>query len=352
MFGSTGHTVAELDYYFLLYHKFKLNRYKVIFLSNQNKMTSEAFKLFRYFFYGKIISNKIDYIIKKFLLDSPNNLGLDFGLSTMKHGYKNGNYSLDFVFKKYINYFKLRKKYKFNPFDKVPFCKDFKNFLNSQIGQSKYIVIQIKEQKGNSTIIKTDPKTYIKSIKFYQKKNYKVILAGRSEKMPNEFEELGVIDYSKYKKTSFQTDLNLVSGSELVISAASGFACIAQVYNKPNVYSNSWHIVLTPSSKYCVHLPYKFINKKTKLFVKYEEIINFYLFKCNQLFLGEDIYEVLPNTGQEILDASLEAMSLKKEYFDPHPVYLNFKNQFDDLPIKYCETRISTNFIDSNYQLF
>ena len=352
MFGSTGHTVAELDYYFKLFYRFRLKRFRVVFLSNYNKMTYEAFELFSHFFYGKIISNRIDYIIKKFFLNNPNNLGLDFGLSTIKHGYKSGNYPLDFVFKKYINYFKLRKKYDFNPFENISFSEDLKYFLNSQVGKSKYIIVQIKEEKGNSTILKTDPKTYIKTIKFYQKKNYKVILAGRKEKIPKEFQELGVIDYSKFKNTSFQTDLNLISKSELVISSASGFACIAQVYDKPLVYSNSWHIVLTPSSRYCVHLPYKFINKKTGLFTSYDEIINFYLFKCNQLFLGEDIYEVLPNTDQEILEASIEAMNLKKKYFEPHKIYLNFKNRYDKVPIKYCETRISTEFVKKNHKLF
>ena len=138
------------------------------------------------------------------------------------------------------------------------------------IGDSKYIVIQIKQQKGNSTILKTDPKTYLKSIKFYQEKKYKIIFAGRSEIIPKEFEDIGVVDYSQFKHASFQTDLNLISASDLVISGASGFANIAQVYDIPCVYANSWHIVLTPSSKYCVHLPYKFLKRETGLRSNYD----------------------------------------------------------------------------------
>lgn len=353
MFGSIGHTVVELDYFFQLLHKYKIYKFKFIFLSNKNRMAKEAYKLFSNYFFASIISDKIDYIIKKFILKPSNNLGIDFGLSSIRLGHEKGNYPLDFVFKKYINYFKLRRDNKnFNPFKEISFSKQLKFFLNEVIGDSKYIVIQIKQQKGNSTILKTDPKTYLKSIKFYQEKKYKIIFAGRSEIIPKEFEDIGVVDYSQFKHASFQTDLNLISASDLVISGASGFANIAQVYDIPCVYANSWHIVLTPSSKYCVHLPYKFLKRETGLLSNYDEIIKLYLNKYNQDFHGEDIYEVICNTEDEILQASIEALNLKKNYFEPHQVYLKFKDKYKGLPIRYCDTRISTHFINNYEELF
>ena len=353
MFGSIGHTVAELDYYFKLVHKYKINKFKIIFLSNQNKMAEEAYNLFSRFFYYKIISNKYDYLIKKYILSESNNLGIDFGLSTIKYGKIGGNYSLDFVFKKYINYFKLNAKIKkFNPFKEIPFCQKLENFLNDTIGKSEYILVQIKEQKGNSTILKTDPKTYIKSIKYFKEKNYKIIFAGKKENMPKEFKELGVINYSNFKYHTLQSDLNLVSRSKLLISSASGFACLAQVNDTPCVYSNSWHIVLTPSSKYCVHIPYLFFNKNNGGTVKYDEIINLYINQYNQTFYGEDKYEVVANKSDEILEGAKEAMSLKDNYEEPSKIYQNFKDKYKNLPIKYCESRISTFFIKKYPKLF
>ncbi len=353
MFGSTGHTVAELDYYFKLVHKYKINKFKVIFLSNKNKMAKEAYNLFSTFFYGSIISNKFDYLLKKFLLDGPNNLGLDFGLSTIKFGHVKGNYPLNFVFKKYNNYFKLNSStHNFNPFKQIPFSKDLNFFLDKYIGSSKYIVVQVKDQVGNSTILQTDPNTYIKSIKFYQNQGFKVIFAGRRENIPPIFKDLGVIDYGKFDNPTFQTDLNLVSKSELVISSASGFACLAQVNEIPCVYSNSWQIVLTPSSKYCVHLPYLFSRKNQNQLVPYKEIIDLYLTKYNQTFLGHEKYDVIQNTDVEIFEASKEAMMLKKKYTQPSDLYLKFKSNYKDLPINYCETRISDHFLRKYSQLF
>ena len=161
-----------------------------------------------------------------------------------------------------------------------------------------------------------------------------------------------MIDYGKFEKPTFQTDLNLISKSELVISSASGFACIAQVYDVPCVYSNSWQIVLTPSSKYCVHLPYLFSSKENQQLVPYKEIIDLYLTKYNQTFLGHEEYDVIQNSDVEILEASKEAIMLKKSYTQPSDIYLRFKNDYNDLPIKFCETRISDYFISKYPQLF
>ena len=353
MFGSIGHTIAELDYYFKLVHEYKIKKYNIIFLSNKNKMAHEAYKLFSKYFFAGIISDKLDYIIKKFFLNEPNDLGLDFGLNTIKHGHKSGNYTLEFVFKKYIDYYKLRSKINnFNPFKEISFSKDLKQFLENEIGNSKYIVIQIKEEKGNATILKTDPNSYVNFIKFFQQKKYKVIFAGRREKIPHEFKDLGVVDYSKFDNASLQTDLNLISKSELVVSGASGFACLAQVNDVPCVYSNSWHIVLSPSSKYCIHLPYLFSRKNQKQLVPYDEIINLYLNQYNQTFFGEDQYDVIPNTGSDILQACKEAMMLKEKYTEPTDIYLNFKNRYDGVPIKYCENRISDSFVNKYAKLF
>ncbi len=353
MFGSTGHTVAELDYFFKLVHKYKINKFRIIFLSNNNIMAAEAYKLFSKFFFFSIISDKIDYLLKKYILDEPNNLGIDFGLSSIKFGHEPGNSPIKLMFKKYNNYFKLNSNIQnFNPFRQIPFSKNLNSFLNKHIGNSKYIVVQIKDKPGNSTILKTDPNTYIKSIKFYQNQGFKVIFAGRREKIPRIFEALGVIDYGKFEKPTFQTDLNLISKSELVISSASGFACIAQVYDVPCVYSNSWQIVLTPSSKYCVHLPYLFSSKENQQLVPYKEIIDLYLTKYNQTFLGHDKYDVIQNSDVEILEASKEAIMLKKKYTQPSDIYLRFKNNYKDLPIKFCETRISDYFISKYPQLF
>tara|TARA_B100000674_G_C37184786_1_gene621359 strand:- start:189 stop:488 length:300 start_codon:yes stop_codon:yes gene_type:complete len=99
-------------------------------------------------------------------------------------------------------------------------------------------------------------------------------------------------------------------------------------------------------------LPYLFSSKEKQQLVPYKEIIDLYLTKYNQTFLGHEEYDVIQNSDVEILEASKEAITLKKNYTQPSDIYLRFKNKYKTLPIKFCETRISDYFISKYPQLF
>ena len=45
-------------------------------------------------------------------------------------------------------------------------------------------------------------------------------------------------------------------------------------------------------------------------------------------------------------------MMLKEKYTEPTDIYLNFKNRYDGVPIKYCENRISDSFVNKYAKLF
>ena len=91
--------------------------------------------------------------------------------------------------------------------------------------------------------------------------------------------------------------------------------------------------------------------KNQKQLVPYDEIINLYLNQYNQTFYGEDQYDVIPNTGSDILQAC-ESNDVEEKYTEPTDIYLNFKNRYDGVPIKYCENRISDSFVNKYTKLF
>ena len=61
---------------------------------------------------------------------------------------------------------------------------------------------------------------------------------------------------------------------------------------------------------------------------------------------------MVPNSDDEIFEAALEAISLKKNYYDFSDNYKNFIKKYDDLPIRYASSRISEKFILKNINLF
>ena len=134
------------------------------------------------------------------------------------------------------------------------FNTDADKLKNSLNILTKYIVVQIKIEKVNATLQILNPKALLDSIKYFKKKNYQIVFAGR-EKMPEIFKNLDVIDYANSKFASVLNDYLLVRGCSLVIASASGFCMIPETLDKPLLTINSFHgvqyfgrrVILLPS---------------------------------------------------------------------------------------------------------
>ena len=105
----------------------------------------------------------------------------------------------------------------------------------------KYIIIQIKTEKVNGTMEPLNPELLLKSIEYFQDKNYQIVFAGR-EKFPDIFLNKSIINYANSKYASPLNDFLIVGHSTLVIASASGFCFIPENFDKPLLILNAHHI--------------------------------------------------------------------------------------------------------------
>jgi putative glycosyltransferase (TIGR04372 family) len=105
----------------------------------------------------------------------------------------------------------------------------------------KYVVIQIKTEKVNGTFKPLSSDLFLKSIKYFQDKDYQIIFAGR-EVCPKIFLDNKVIDYANSKCASPLNDFLLIGHSSLVIASASGFCLLPESLEKPLLVINAHHI--------------------------------------------------------------------------------------------------------------
>ena len=354
LWGSMGHTISEMDY-FLRIKKIGLldENIKIILLSNEKKMTKKIYQMFKENFIFLITSSYIEIFLKRSVLWPNQDLCLDIGLNSLSKDSDIGDYPFKTLLKRYSDYFKLIKKTEnYKPFQNFTFDKNLSKFLKFDLKKENYIVLQIKEKTANGTAIKTDPSTYIKTINYFQKKNYKVIFAGSQEVFPKEFENRNIINYNSFDHQSIKTDIDLVSKSSFVLCAASGFGYLPFTQDVPCVFSNNWQIALPLPGKFTIQLPIKFKNKISKKFITIYDAIKHHCEIDNYCFNSDHLYEVIPNSDDEILEAALESIKLKENYFGFSKNYEDFLNKCEDLPIRYANSRISENFILKNNDLF
>jgi putative glycosyltransferase (TIGR04372 family) len=352
LWGSLGHTLTEIDYFLRMVKIDKVKKKnRIVFLSPGNNMSKEIYDIFKKNFFFSIISNYLEKFFKKRVLNNRENLCLDFGLGSIALNEKEK--PLEKVLIKYIDYYKIIKKTKnFKPIKIINFENSLEDFLKFDTKQDPYIVLQIKETSANGTAIPTNINSYIKTIKYFSKRNYKFVFAGSQEKFPKIFKKYNVINYNSFKKKTLSTDISLVSRSKLVICGASGYGWVPSLLEIPCVWANNWQIPHSVNGRYTIKLPYKFYNKYENKMAKYDEMINHFLKIDNYDFKSFEKYEVLPVSSNDILKASNEALEIKKNYIGFSNNYKKFISRYKNLPIYYSYSRISESFINKNKKLF
>lgn len=127
--------------------------------------------------------------------------------------------------------------------DQLPNYFEKKNKLMNDLEiKKKYIVIQIKTEKINGTIKPLNSDALMKSINYFQNKDYQIVFAGR-EQFPEIFLNNSIIDYANSRYANPFNDFIIVGNCSLVISSASGFCLLAESFDKPLLIINAHHIV-------------------------------------------------------------------------------------------------------------
>ena len=168
--------------------------------------------------------------------------------------------------------------------------------------------------------------------------------------MPDLFKKLDVINYSEWAGANFSNDLQLVSNSSFVLSFASGFSNIPDLFEIPNIYCGSWHLTVPLFSSSTIFLP-ALLNYKDGKRLSFKEQVNIFLNNGHNNFSRDDIIVVNP-TSYEILETTKQALEKKKINFDMNDTKTLFKKKFGKHPIYYSEVNISEIFLKNNIDRF
>jgi len=222
-------------------------------------------------------------------------------------------------------------------------------------GNTKNIaLIHVKNKVVNATAKITDPATYLAALTHLKNQGYQVVFVGR-EIMPEIFSSYGVINYARSSLASFENDLRLFSMAEVVITAGSGIAALADLAEKPLLYLNSWHLAAVMVSKMCIMVP-TLVKSAAGEYLKFREQIKFYE---SMLDVGEESFRKLEGkyvasnaTAEEILAALQELMMLKEKYQARSPLQERFMEIENQGWLRYSRARYSEYFLKQHVNLF
>lgn len=255
---GVGHLIPEFDFFYLKYSKFK----KVIFVNNGH----ENYKLIssNYNFY-KIYSGKY-FIFFVIFLSFYSRLNLIVSQTMPDHkklvNIFSKKYNINYYFKYYNRYLKLRQKQK--SFFKLYVEKNKikNNYLN--LKKKKIACIHYRENISTAVPHISNPDNYIKSIKYLKSKDYEVYFVGR-ENMPESFKKLNIINYAAHPNINLKDDLDLIYASDINIICGSGISYIPDALDKKYLYINSWHISRPGGlGNYSIFVPSLIKNNKSK----------------------------------------------------------------------------------------
>lgn len=186
----------------------------------------------------------------------------------------------------------------------IYYCNEKYELMQRLNIQKKYVVIQIKTEKVNGTLKPLSPDLFLKSIKYFQDKDYQIVFAGR-EVCPKIFLDNKVIDYANSKYASSLNDFLLIGDSSLVIASASGFCFLPESLEKPLLVVNAHHIKQYFGPR-TIYLP-TLLSRRSKVFNAsiQQEYLCTYGADCGYDNL-DDLYILHIPTSEEIFMAVKE----------------------------------------------
>ncbi len=210
--------------------------------------------------------------------------------------------------------------------DKVNNYDDEKKklFQNLKI-KKKYIVIQIKTFLSNGTLEPLNPNIFLKTIEYFQNKDFQIVFAGREE-FPEVFLNNSIINYARSKYASALNDFLLIAHSSLVLSSGSGFCFLPESLDKPLLVINAHHICQYFGRR-TIYLP-TLLSRKSEKFnarIQHEYLCTYG--KRNGYFTFDDIYIHHIPTSDEIFMAAKE---LEEYVNNKVPKYTSLQKKIRD----------------------
>ena len=218
------------------------------------------------------------------------------------------------------------------------------------ISSKPYVVIQIKDHIVNATIELLDPWVMRDLIKKLKSLGYSVVLIGR-EAMPEQFSDLGVVDYANSQFVSVEDDFQLIYNSECMISSASGVCNIAEVLDKPLLVLNSWHHIFQGGKKTMV-LP-RLLRKEGKILHAREQL-RIMLDDRQSISSVRALFEVVPIDSNDVL-AALDEFFEDLVFGDLAPfrkLQSCVRDRFLDTPLGVGLSRVPESYIERYPDVF
>lgn len=361
--GGTGHILCELDLFIRLLHQKKIDPAKrYVWIRKNDPFSSVCAKNYGQYFWFV----KTSYLLYELLLPLTirfKDITLDCGLSGLQWQLdRNGKYIRPIPGQNYLNlipllelnklwnrYFQLRSS-TINYFPlvtKIAWGK-LENLLGDPL--QRRVLVHIKEKQGNATLAATDPNSYLETLQYFYSKDFQIVFVGR-EKMPDCFKDFSVINYSESSLASFRHDIAIFQSCEMAIIGGSGIAYLADCYNKPYLYINSWHIATPVFSPSAIVVP-TLLKKHNGEFLSFQEQID--------LFLTTQPDGVVPSLGRffprnatsaEILAAVFELEQLIKQPGPRTVLQESVKKLGRDTPLSYAASRFSEFFLQQHQHL-
>ncbi len=350
--SGVGHTTAELD--FFLRKKFlkEINKDKKFVIVRKPDPYSNAIDLLYKRHFYKIFVGYFWYFLFLPLTVRYKSITEDCGLSRLKWQIDKGrvsviypnNYLYQVTKKEGIErlsyYYRLCSKSS----SYFPLCEiDSNVYENLSFLDEKMALVQIKTKIVNATAKPTDPKTLLPALKLLQKLGYQLIFVGR-EKMPDVFIDLKMFNYSESNWASYTNDILLFSKASLVITSGSGISFLADRFDIPYLYLNSWQLQMSMPSKKAIMVPALVANKNNNKLLKFSEQINLYESRkdIGEEIFPEDHYEAINANDEEILEALNELLAMPG---NPSDLQMQYSALSPDSPLEYGLSKCSQFFL-------
>lgn len=356
--NSPGHVSSELDYFLRSLHLGRLDaskRYVVIW--PRSEVAHGAKAIYRGKFANFIVSDVLYAVTLPLTMRYPE-LRTDCSLSAVdesllrckKYGFnllpllRQEVRPFEEIWKRYFAYFLVRSQTSgLTPMKNCePMSSELREFLGE--AKNKYALIQIKTHAVNATATPTDPYSYVETIKYLMTEGIKIVFAGR-EAMPNQFKELGVLNYAESKIASFQHDLELVQNANFVLSSASGFGWLVDTMGIPLVYANQWSFACPAPGRYTVMVPALFRDSTGQPW-SFKDQISYFYDRKDSVSPIPSSSNVRSASALEILKATKEAMDLGQSFKPKTVLQQNFQTVRKTAPLAVAESRVSQHFIE------
>lgn len=355
---GVGHIIAELDNFFRKQHLGEIAPNKrYLFIRKSSELSKACVDFYGHKFWWAIANNFI-YDLLLPITVRYKDITLDSGLSRLKWQLTDNNeYYLPLPGQTYLHriskidgqtrwtdYYKRRLKCsEYFPLKEATFDNSqLTKFLNGNT--EKLALIHIRTRVMNATAKLTDPETYLDTLAYLSDLGYQLIFVGR-EKMPEAFRQYGLINYSESDIASFKNDIQLFNLADIAIIAGSGISFLADCYDKPHLYLNSWHLNRPMFSRNCICVP-TLVQKPSGELLKFTEQSELYLSitEAAEVFPAKH-YQARNATPDEILMATQEMISLKENYKERSTLQEQFRQLDNKRMLGYSEVRCSEYFL-------